>query len=294
MGRAPCCDKANVKKGPWSPEEDATLKDYLEKHGTGGNWIALPHKAGLKRCGKSCRLRWLNYLRPDIRRGSFSEEEDKIICTLYGSIGSRWSVIASQLPGRTDNDIKNYWNTKLKKKVLLAGNTNCDPRITDNNNQNANNISHLNLAQFWASINPADETYDYGKSACFDTNSHILPYPADDNMQNCDFHGLVSDQSHDELISRHMQVSDFHPSHENYSTSTTTSSRDHLSGTLSTSSTLALETWSGINGGGMLKQDGVSLDFEFESHNDDDEFLNGFGFQENTSEQIAPYLGNSP
>ena len=47
MGRAPCCDKANVKKGPWSPEEDATLKRYLEQHGTGGNWIALPHKAGL-------------------------------------------------------------------------------------------------------------------------------------------------------------------------------------------------------------------------------------------------------
>jgi hypothetical protein len=47
MGRAPCCDKASVKKGPWSPEEDATLKKFLEKHGTGGNWIALPHKAGL-------------------------------------------------------------------------------------------------------------------------------------------------------------------------------------------------------------------------------------------------------
>nr|AUD66197.1 MYBFL [Ginkgo biloba]AUD66198.1 MYBFL [Ginkgo biloba] len=118
MGRAPCCDKANVKRGPWSPEEDAILKGYLEKRGTGGNWIALPHKAGLKRCGKSCRLRWLNYLRPDIKHGGFSEEEDTIICSLYGSIGSRWSIIAAQLPGRTDNDIKNYWNTRLKKKLL--------------------------------------------------------------------------------------------------------------------------------------------------------------------------------
>ncbi|MFS8005020.1 putative transcription factor MYB-HB-like family [Helianthus anomalus] len=118
MGRAPCCDKANVKKGPWSPEEDAKLKEFIEKYGTGGNWIALPQKAGLKRCGKSCRLRWLNYLRPNIRHGEFSEEEDRIICSLYASIGSRWSVIAAQLPGRTDNDIKNYWNTKLKKKLL--------------------------------------------------------------------------------------------------------------------------------------------------------------------------------
>ncbi|WOG91531.1 hypothetical protein DCAR_0310780 [Daucus carota subsp. sativus] len=118
MGRAPCCDKANVKKGPWSPEEDATLKSYIEENGTGGNWIALPQKIGLKRCGKSCRLRWLNYLRPNIKHGEFSEEEDNVICSLYISIGSRWSIIAAQLPGRTDNDIKNYWNTRLKKKLL--------------------------------------------------------------------------------------------------------------------------------------------------------------------------------
>ncbi|XP_039052359.1 transcription factor RAX2-like [Hibiscus syriacus] len=118
MGRAPCCDKANVKKGPWSTEEDSKLKDYIQKHGTGGNWIALPQKAGLKRCGKSCRLRWLNYLRPNIKHGDFTDEEDRIICSLFASIGSRWSIIAAQLPGRTDNDIKNYWNTKLKKKLM--------------------------------------------------------------------------------------------------------------------------------------------------------------------------------
>ncbi|KAK1314552.1 Transcription factor RAX3 [Acorus calamus] len=118
MGRAPCCDKANVKKGPWSPEEDIKLKEFIEKYGTGGNWIALPQRAGLKRCGKSCRLRWLNYLRPNIKHGEFSDDEDRIICSLFATIGSRWSIIAAQLPGRTDNDIKNYWNTKLKKKLL--------------------------------------------------------------------------------------------------------------------------------------------------------------------------------
>ncbi|CAN8251486.1 unnamed protein product [Cochlearia groenlandica] len=118
MGRAPCCNKANVKKGPWSPEEDSKLKDYIENSGTGGNWIALPQKIGLRRCGKSCRLRWLNYLRPNIKHGGFSEEEDNIICNLYVTIGSRWSIIAAQLPGRTDNDIKNYWNTRLKKKLF--------------------------------------------------------------------------------------------------------------------------------------------------------------------------------
>jgi len=118
MGRAPCCDKASVKRGPWSPEEDEMLRSYVRTHGAVGNWIALPHKAGLNRCGKSCRLRWLNYLRPDIKHGGYTEQEDMVICSLFNSIGSRWSIIASKLPGRTDNDVKNYWNTKLKKKAM--------------------------------------------------------------------------------------------------------------------------------------------------------------------------------
>ncbi|KVI09329.1 Homeodomain-like protein [Cynara cardunculus var. scolymus] len=92
MGRAPCCDKENVKRGPWSPEEDAKLKGFIDRYGTGGNWIALPHKAGLKRCGKSCRLRWLNYLRPNIKHGEFTDDEDRIICSLYASIGSRYQT----------------------------------------------------------------------------------------------------------------------------------------------------------------------------------------------------------
>ncbi|XP_047046734.1 transcription factor MYB36-like [Lolium rigidum] len=121
MGRAPCCDKASVKKGPWAAEEDAVLRAYIAAHGTGENWIALPRKIGLNRCGKSCRLRWLNYLRPNIRHGGFTDDEDRLICSLYASIGSRWSTIAAQLPGRTDNDVKNYWNTKLKRRLLGGG-----------------------------------------------------------------------------------------------------------------------------------------------------------------------------
>ncbi|OIV91630.1 hypothetical protein TanjilG_09042 [Lupinus angustifolius] len=120
MGRVPCCEKNGLKKGPWTPEEDQKLIDYIQKHGY-GNWRTLPKNAGLQRCGKSCRLRWTNYLRPDIKRGRFTLEEEESIIQLHSILGNKWSTIASHLPGRTDNEIKNYWNTHIRKKLLSMG-----------------------------------------------------------------------------------------------------------------------------------------------------------------------------
>ncbi|WVZ54664.1 hypothetical protein U9M48_005429 [Paspalum notatum var. saurae] len=116
MGRPPCCDKVGIKKGPWTPEEDIILVSYIQEHGP-GNWRAVPINTGLMRCSKSCRLRWTNYLRPGIRRGNFTPHEEGIIVHLQSLLGNRWAAIASYLPQRTDNDIKNYWNTHLKKKL---------------------------------------------------------------------------------------------------------------------------------------------------------------------------------
>ncbi|MBA0632445.1 hypothetical protein Godav_001176 [Gossypium davidsonii] len=112
MVRQPC-----LKKGTWSHDEDQKLIAYIRKYGI-WNWNEMPKFAGLQRSGKSCRLRWMNYLRPNIRRGNFSREEEETIIHLQKTLGNRWSAIAARLPQRTDNDIKNYWNTRLKKRVM--------------------------------------------------------------------------------------------------------------------------------------------------------------------------------
>ncbi|MED6160005.1 hypothetical protein PIB30_047498 [Stylosanthes scabra] len=120
MGRHSCCYKQKLRKGLWSPEEDEKLLNYITNHGH-GCWSSVPKLAGLQRCGKSCRLRWINYLRPDLKRGAFSQEEEDLIIELHAVLGNRWSQIAAKLPGRTDNEIKNLWNSCLKKKLRQRG-----------------------------------------------------------------------------------------------------------------------------------------------------------------------------
>ncbi|WOL03227.1 Myb-related protein 315-like [Canna indica] len=120
MGRHSCCYKQKLRKGLWSPEEDEKLLNHITRYGH-GCWSSVPKLAGLQRCGKSCRLRWINYLRPDLKRGTFSEEEENLIIELHAVLGNRWSQIASRLPGRTDNEIKNFWNSCIKKKLKQKG-----------------------------------------------------------------------------------------------------------------------------------------------------------------------------
>ncbi|MBA0816171.1 hypothetical protein Gohar_000864 [Gossypium harknessii] len=166
--RTPCCSKVGIKKGPWTAEEDEVLANYIKIEG-GGRWRTLPKRAGLLRCGKSCRLRWMNYLRPTVKRGPIAPDEEDLILRLHRLLGnrsslpdihnhdayfrgssnithtyiyayeymnckikgsytvniSRWALIAGRIPGRTDNEIKNYWNTHLSKNLISQG---IDPR----------------------------------------------------------------------------------------------------------------------------------------------------------------------
>ncbi|XVE98362.1 hypothetical protein REPUB_Repub03eG0099900 [Reevesia pubescens] len=133
--------KAQPKRGLWKPEEDLILKNYIETHGE-GNWATVSKRTGLMRGGKSCRLRWKNYLRPNIKRGGMSKEEEDLIIRMHNLLGNRWSLIAGRLPGRTDNEVKNYWNTHLNKKSLLGKRKTMDSNKQLHNEKEGNYINY--------------------------------------------------------------------------------------------------------------------------------------------------------
>ncbi|MBA0681110.1 hypothetical protein Goari_012767 [Gossypium aridum] len=139
--------KTEGKRGLWKAEEDLILKNYVETHGE-GNWAKVSKLLGLKRGGKSCRLRWKNYLRPNIKRGAMSKEEEDLIIRMHNLLGNRWSLIAGRLPGRTDNEVKNYWNTHLNKKTSVLGKRK-GKAIDESNDQsipNHQNNTNTNIA----------------------------------------------------------------------------------------------------------------------------------------------------
>ncbi|KAI4303854.1 hypothetical protein MLD38_039443 [Melastoma candidum] len=154
------------KKGLWTVEEDRILAEYVEVHGK-GKWNRIPLATGarvsleyavlmimlcremdecclvaavvvgLRRSGKSSRLRWVNYLSPNVKRGDFTHEEEDLIIRLHNLLGNRWSLIAGRLPGRTDNQVKNHWNSHLRKKISSID----GPRCKNHNAGSSNNTS---------------------------------------------------------------------------------------------------------------------------------------------------------
>ncbi|KAF5745208.1 hypothetical protein HS088_TW07G00790 [Tripterygium wilfordii] len=159
--RKPCCDKQDTNKGAWSKQEDQKLIDYVRKHGE-GCWRTLPQAAGLLRCGKSCRLRWINYLRPDLKRGNFGEDEEDLIIKLHALLGNRWSLIAGRLPGRTDNEVKNYWNSHLRRKLMNMGVDPNNHRLTlqtsrFHNQEHNNNNLPIHKAALGSGGTPANQ-----------------------------------------------------------------------------------------------------------------------------------------
>ncbi|XP_030476249.1 transcription factor MYB8-like isoform X1 [Syzygium oleosum] len=197
MGRSPCCAKHGVNRGAWSNDEDQILTDYVTHHGE-GKWRKVAQNAeGLNRCHKSCRVRWLNYLKPGIKRGAISPDEEDLIIRLHRLLGNRWALIAARLPGRTDNKIKNYWNSSLVKKLQAARPDNnhllnYEEKIgTFGSNQQVSNPqvnSHhkvLGFTEFSAS-NEQDKDLVNMIDSCAKTSdtNNLIPFQAEDREDN--------------------------------------------------------------------------------------------------------------
>ncbi|XP_049362664.1 transcription factor MYB1-like [Solanum verrucosum] len=164
-----------VRKGSWTKEEDILLTKCIGKYGE-GKWHLVPSRAGLNRCRKSCRLRWLNYLRPHIKRGDFAPDEIDLILRLHKLLGNRWSLIAGRLPGRTANDVKNYWNTHLHKKLITP------PQIQENKYNNTLKITESTILR----PGPRPRTVSSANNISWCTNNSMITntLDKDDEQRN--------------------------------------------------------------------------------------------------------------
>ncbi|KAF8091459.1 hypothetical protein N665_0445s0044 [Sinapis alba] len=186
-----------VRKGPWTMEEDLILFNYILNHGE-GLWNSVAKASGLKRTGKSCRLRWLNYLRPDVRRGNITAEEQLLIIQLHAKLGNRWSKIAKHLPGRTDNEIKNFWRTKIQRHLKLSSSI----------SENVNNIGDC-LGKSQSSVMMTTTVVDQGSSskAFFDMAESLKPLDTNNNVME---HSNDSYWSVEDLWPLHLLHGDHH------------------------------------------------------------------------------------
>lgn len=210
MGRSRSCfcatnDNKGLKRGAWTPSEDKILSDCIKIHGF-SQWKSIANKTGLKRCAKSCRFRWLNYLRPEIKRGNISPDEEELLIRLHRLLGNRWSLIAGRLPGRSDNEIKNYWNTHLRKKLQMGE---LEPKLQkpfnrmdppfDSSNHNVKEVEDIydglsqNTALKTRSVRYWEKVVDVENLDCY--NYDHLPYTHDginpeeeEDMKAADYH----------------------------------------------------------------------------------------------------------
>ncbi|MCD7468540.1 hypothetical protein HAX54_006875 [Datura stramonium] len=229
-GRSGGGSRQALKKGPWTAAEDAILVEYVKKHGE-GNWNAVQRNSGLMRCGKSCRLRWANHLRPHLKKGGFSPEEERIIIELHAKLGNKWARMAAQLPGRTDNEIKNYWNTRLKRRQraglpiypqeLQAQNQQennqpqnlisspFDPQKATYNNPSSLSLSLLNIFNSSTMKPPITHQFPLNSNNIFRDPPKGLSLTLPSSMRNSQFSSSVPNNNFGHGLSNSMLVPSF-------------------------------------------------------------------------------------
>ncbi|KAJ7949489.1 Myb transcription factor [Quillaja saponaria] len=149
-------DETYIKKGPWSKEEDEVLINHVKKFGP-REWSSIRSNGLLPRTGKSCRLRWVNKLRPNLKNGcKFSAEEERLVIELQAQFGNKWAKIATYLHGRTDNDVKNFWSSRRKRLERILQKT--SPSKSQKNKGKNPLVHQSKVAEVKILVNPCSDS----------------------------------------------------------------------------------------------------------------------------------------